>query len=107
MAPPPPVFREEASSGAPWFLWVGVGVVVTAIFGKVGQAETELFLRPDDLAAPLITDFSPARIFTIMPLFCPLQVQEFMRSGKTPQQMMAEMAMKQMMGSMGGQNGAG
>lgn len=36
-----------------------------------------------------------------------LQVQEFMKNPKTPQQIMMEMAMKQMSGAMGSTPGAG
>ncbi|KAL6762327.1 hypothetical protein V8C86DRAFT_2520233 [Haematococcus lacustris] len=70
MPPPQPIKAQEAaSSGAPWWIWVGVGVVVAQVLGKV---------------------------------------QEYMKNPKTPQQMMAEMAMKQMMSSMGsGQGGPG
>ncbi|PNH05331.1 hypothetical protein TSOC_008404 [Tetrabaena socialis] len=61
--PPPAPYKEEApSSGAPWWIWLGAGVILGQVLAKV---------------------------------------QEFMKNPKTPQQMMAEMAMKQMMGTMG------
>ncbi|KXZ55944.1 hypothetical protein GPECTOR_2g1495 [Gonium pectorale] len=67
--PPPAPYKEEAAStGAPWWIWLGAGVILGQILAKV---------------------------------------QEFMKNPKTPQQVMAEMAMKQMMGAMGSTPGAG
>ncbi|KAG2445908.1 hypothetical protein HXX76_000511 [Chlamydomonas incerta] len=61
--PPPAPYKEEpASSGAPWWIWLGAGVVLGQVLAKV---------------------------------------QEFMKNPKTPQQIMMEMAMKQMSGAMG------
>ncbi|GIL70010.1 hypothetical protein Vretimale_19691 [Volvox reticuliferus] len=67
--PPPAPYKEEAaSSGAPWWIWLGLGVILGQVLAKV---------------------------------------QEFMKNPKTPQQIMMEMAMKQMSGAMGGTPGAG
>ncbi|GLC43812.1 hypothetical protein PLESTB_000910600 [Pleodorina starrii] len=67
--PAPAPYKEEApSSGAPWWIWLGLGVILGQVLAKV---------------------------------------QEFMKNPKTPQQIMMEMAMKQMSGAMGGAPGAG
>ena len=39
-AQPPP--REEAASGPPWFIWVGVGVVVALVASKVSKQRVQL-----------------------------------------------------------------
>ncbi|GFR46931.1 hypothetical protein Agub_g8579 [Astrephomene gubernaculifera] len=66
--PPPPAYKEEpAASGAPWWIWLGAGVILGQVLAKV---------------------------------------QEFMKNPKTPQQIMMEMAMKQMTGAMGKTPGA-
>ncbi|EFJ50547.1 hypothetical protein VOLCADRAFT_103770 [Volvox carteri f. nagariensis] len=67
--PPPAPYKEEpASSGAPWWIWLGLGVILGQVLAKV---------------------------------------QEYMKNPKTPQQIMMEMAMKQMSGAMGSTTGAG
>ncbi|GLI59053.1 hypothetical protein VaNZ11_000883 [Volvox africanus] len=67
--PPPAPYKEESSSsGAPWWIWLGLGVILGQVLAKV---------------------------------------QEFMKNPKTPQQIMMEMAMKQMSGAMGSTPGAG
>ena len=72
-APPPPA-REEASSGTPWFIWVGVGMVGALILTKARTMNGLITLPPFKMLLPC----------------CP-QVQEFMKNPKTPQQMMTEM----------------
>jgi hypothetical protein len=88
---PPPIHKEEvAASGAPWWIWLGAGLILSQVLSKVrGVGFVKISYNK----------------WTEPPVSITAQVQEYMKNPKTPQQMMAEMAMKQMMGAMGNNPG--
>ncbi|KAJ9527813.1 hypothetical protein QJQ45_000362 [Haematococcus lacustris] len=102
MPPPQPIKAQEAaSSGAPWWIWVGVGVVVAQVLGKEYMKNPK---TPQQMMAEMVgasSEHTQASNLTISS-----HTRQLFYNATTAS--LLGLAMKQMMSSMGsGQGGPG